>query len=113
MNPHSTAPPMPTAGIAFGRPLAKVVSSPVCGSTREILPAAPSVTYSAPSGPTVLPVAPCRPVTSRGAGGLTDGDGALSADGVIIATTAISSELPIRNRPILFIIFPPLYQRIF
>jgi hypothetical protein len=40
--------------------------------------------------------------------GLTDGGGALSADGVIIATRAISSELPIRNRPILFIIFSPV-----
>jgi hypothetical protein len=48
--------------------------------------------------------------------GLTDGGGALSADGVIIAIRAISSELPIRNRPIpfiIFIIFPPLCQRIF
>jgi len=45
--------------------------------------------------------------------GLTDGGGALSADGVIIAIRTISSELPIRNRPILFIIFPPLCQRIF
>ena len=63
MNATSIAPPMPM--IAFGRPLANVVISPVCGSTREILPAAPSVTYSAPPGPIVLPVAPCRPVTSR------------------------------------------------
>ena len=38
--------------------------SPVFGSTREILPAAPSVTYSAPPGPTVLPEPPSRPVTS-------------------------------------------------
>ena len=113
INATSIAPPMPTAGIAFGRPLAKVVRSPVCGSTREILPAAPSVTYSAPSGPTVLPEAPCRPVTSKVPAGLTDGGGALSADGMIIATRAISSELAITNRPILFIMFPPLCQRIF
>ena len=64
MNATSIAPPMPMIDV-FGRPLANVVFSPVWGSTREILPAAPSVTYSAPSGPMVLPVAPCRPVTSR------------------------------------------------
>ena len=39
--------------------------SPVCGSTREILPAAPSVTYSAPSGPMVLPLAPSSPIQTR------------------------------------------------
>src|SRR6266508_4841048 len=65
MNATSIAPPMPT--IDFGRPLANVVMSPVFGSTREIRPAAPSVTYSAPPGPMVLPVAPSRPVTSRAA----------------------------------------------
>jgi hypothetical protein len=42
MNATSMAPPMPT--IDSGRPLAKVVISPVLGSTREILPAALSVT---------------------------------------------------------------------
>ena len=47
--------------IDLGRPLANVVTSPVCGSTREMRPAAPSVTYSAPSGPTVLPDAPSSP----------------------------------------------------
>src|SRR5438034_6398759 len=73
---------------AGGRPLANVVFSPVCGSTREILPAAPSVTYSAPSGPTVLPMAPSRPVTNRVAVGPGHGDEALAADGVIIAITA-------------------------
>ena len=71
MNATSIAPPMPT--IAFGRPLANVVISPVCGSTREILPAAPSVTYSAPPGPMVLPEAPFRPVTSRVAVGSREG----------------------------------------
>ena len=51
--------------IDFGRPLANVVTAPVRGSTREILPAAPSVTYSAPPGPMALPEAPSRPATSR------------------------------------------------
>ena len=53
MNATSIAPPMPT--IEGGRPLANVVTCPVFGSTREILPAAPSVTYSAPPGPMLLP----------------------------------------------------------
>src|SRR6266496_4097003 len=67
MNATSIAPPMiapPMLMIAVGRPLANVVTSPVSGSTREILPTAPSVTYSAPSGPTVLPLALSRPVSS-------------------------------------------------
>src|SRR5438034_10273411 len=88
MNAMAIGPPIPIAGIAVGRPLAHVVFSPVCGSTREILPAAPSVTYSAPSGPMVLPMAPSRPVTSRVAVGPTHGDEALAADDVIIAITA-------------------------
>jgi hypothetical protein len=54
----STGPPKPAAGISFGSPLAYVVVAPVLGSTRVILPAAFSVTYSAPSGPTVLPEPP-------------------------------------------------------
>src|SRR5205809_2731842 len=80
MNATSIAPPMPMAGFDFGRPLANVVISPVSGSTREILPAAPSVTYSAPSGPMVLPFAPsAKPVTSRVAVGPPDGGAALDA----------------------------------
>src|SRR5690348_1629334 len=62
MNATSMAPPMPT--MKGGRPLANVVTCPVFGSTREILPAAPSVTNSAPPGPTVLPDPLARPVTS-------------------------------------------------
>src|SRR6266446_945355 len=86
--PTDDRPPM--LMIAVGRPLANVVTSPVSGSTREILPTAPSVTYSAPSGPTVLPLAlsrpVSRPVTSRVAvGGPGHGDEALAADDVIIA----------------------------
>src|SRR6266516_6539286 len=74
MNATSIAPPTDKPmGSLCGRPLANVVFSPVCGSTREILPATPSVTYSAPSGPTVLPVAPSRPVTSREAVGTWHG----------------------------------------
>ena len=54
-NATSIAPPMPTAGIAAGSPLAKVETAPVRASTRSTRPPGPSVTYSAPSGPTVLP----------------------------------------------------------
>src|SRR3954470_11894167 len=52
-NATSVAPP--TGAMRLGRQLAMVVLSPVSGATREILPATVSVTYSAPSGPTVLP----------------------------------------------------------
>src|SRR5215203_4080548 len=61
-NSTSMAPPKPIS--AFGRPLANGVTSPVFGSTRETLPAALSVTYSAPSGPTVLPEPPAKPATN-------------------------------------------------
>jgi hypothetical protein len=40
----------------FGNPLAYVVTRPLRRSMRNTLPALPSVTYSAPSGPIVLPV---------------------------------------------------------
>ena len=63
MNATSVVPPRPGM-IDPGRPLANVVISPVLGSTREILPTALSVTYSAPPGPTVLPEPPSRPVSS-------------------------------------------------
>ena len=71
MKATSIAPPMPnTCG---GRPSAKVVTSPLCRSTRSTLPALGSVTYSALSGPIVLPAANPLPnvasvVTSRPAG---------------------------------------------
>src|SRR5262245_27136483 len=64
MNATSIAPP---SGITCGgSQLANVVTVPVSGSTREIRPAAGSGTYNAPSGPTVLPEPPCRPVTQPG-----------------------------------------------
>src|SRR5206468_12746465 len=100
MNATSIAPPMPMAGFDFGRPLANVVISPVCGSTREILPAAPSVTYSAPPGPMVLPVAPSRPVTSRVALAPPDGGEALAADGMTIAIRAAANNRNFRSEPI-------------
>src|SRR5512132_4071981 len=86
MNATSVVPPMPM--IDSGRPLANVVISPVLGSTREILPAALSVTYSAPPGPTVLPEPPSRPVSNWVAAGTADGGAEFAADGVIIMTTA-------------------------
>src|SRR5215468_12111032 len=85
-NATSIAPPMET--IAFGRPLANVVLAPVLGSTRVIRPTAPSGTYSAPSGPTVLPMVPCRPEASRAALGAPDGGWALATDGAPIAIRA-------------------------
>src|SRR6185436_9690058 len=63
MNATSIAPPMPT--MKGGRPLANVVTCPVFGSTRDTLPAAPSVTNNAPPGPTVLPDPPARPLTNN------------------------------------------------
>src|SRR5437867_4327908 len=98
MNATSIAPPMPT--IDFGRPLANVVMSPVFGSTREILPAAPSVTFSAPPGPTVLPEPPSRPVSSWVALGSADGGAALAADGVIIPIRATANNNSFRWGPI-------------
>ena len=112
MNATSIAPPMPT--IDAGRPLANVVMSPVFGSTREILPAAPSVTYSAPPGPTVLPEPPSRPVTSCVGLGAPDGGAALAANGVIIAIRAAANNNsfrwePSRNGVLWFIGAPSLY----
>src|SRR2546430_17053969 len=96
MNATSIAPPMlepPMLRIAGGRPLANVVFSPVSGSTREILPAAPSVTYSAPSGPMVLPFAPsAKPVTSRVAVGAPAGGG--GAPGTQSAAEIIQNNTP-------------------
>src|SRR5262245_33240333 len=73
MNATSTTPPKGNPTIRFGKPLANVVISPVSGSTREILPAWASVTYSAPPGPRALPEPPCNPVTSSSAVGPSDG----------------------------------------
>src|SRR5439155_119453 len=98
----TSVPPMPT--IDFGRPLANVVITPVLGSTREILPAADSVTYSAPPGPTVLPEPPSRPVSSWVGLGAGDGGAALAADGVIAPTANRSSRTisrpPCRRVPV-------------
>src|SRR5215211_1615292 len=81
LNVTSVVPPKPM--IDFGRPLANVVTSPVVGSTREILPAALSVTYSAPPGPTVLPEPPSRPACSSVGFGPAVGGAALAATGAI------------------------------
>src|SRR5262245_37059200 len=79
MNATSIAPPIPT--MESGKPLANGVTSPVFGSTREILPAAPSVTYNAPPGPMPLPEAPARPVTNWAA----------ADNGVIVPITVAAS----------------------
>src|SRR5829696_6648435 len=88
MNAMSIAPPRPM--IDVGRPLAYVVVAPVLGSTRVIRPAAVSVTYSARSGPMVLPEPPCRPVTSRYAVAFPEGGVALAADGTTNASSTRS-----------------------
>src|SRR5438067_2788842 len=82
-NATSTGPPMPR--IASGRPLANVVTAPVFGSTRETRPALPSVTYSAASGPTVLPRPPLRPETRRVAVGPRGGGCPPAAGGALAA----------------------------
>src|SRR5438067_2284875 len=79
----STGPPMPR--IAGGSPLANVVTAPVFGSMRETRPALPSVTYSAPSGPTVLPRPPLRPETRRVAVGPRGGGCPPAAGGALAA----------------------------
>src|SRR5262249_60135253 len=96
----SVAPPRPM--IDFGRPDAYVVVAPVCGSTRVILPAAVSVTYSAPSGPTVLPQPPCRPVTRRDAVAVPDGAAAIAADGTLTAINAANNTNSLRAKRIRF-----------
>src|SRR5688572_3826626 len=63
MNATSIGPPLPMPKSEAGRPLANVVTAPDSGSTREMLPVL-SVKYSAPSGPTVLPLPPSRPEAS-------------------------------------------------
>src|SRR3954447_17601904 len=49
------APPMPGGVFCSGSPEANVVTAPLRVSTRRTRPALPSVTYSARSGPMVLP----------------------------------------------------------
>src|SRR5688500_5124027 len=98
MNATSAAPPMPNSRV--DRPLANVVTSPVFGSTREILPAQPSVTYSARPGPTVLPEPPSRPVTSWVAVGPLDGGAAVAAAGVITPIRAATDNNSVRWEPI-------------
>src|SRR5262249_5579798 len=87
----------PVGRIALGRPLANVVIAPVSGSTREIRPALPSGTYSAPSGPTVLPTVPCKPEASRVAWGPPDVGEAPAADGVIVAIRTAAHNHSLRS----------------
>src|SRR5438067_8878165 len=64
MNATSITPPNGTPGVRPGSPVAYGVAFPVLGSMRVIWPIAPSATYSAPSGPIVPPIEPCRPEAS-------------------------------------------------
>ena len=66
MKATSTTPlPMKNgSGLRAGSPLAKSVTAPVFGSTRQMLPVSGAVTNNAPPGPTALPWSSSRPVTS-------------------------------------------------
>src|SRR5512144_3210911 len=99
MKATSIAPPMPTAAMDGGRPVANVVIAPVSRSTRRTRPALPSVTYSAPSGPTVLPEPqpPTHPDAANVASSRTVGVCgcrlALAADGAPTATKATTATI--------------------
>src|SRR5215469_3333302 len=96
MNATSVGPPRGnplTLISAFGSPLANVVTFPVWGSTREILPAWPSATYNAPSGPMVLPMGLSNP-EAKTDGGPRSG-GAQSAGRIppaVISAARISTK---------------------
>jgi hypothetical protein len=87
MKATSIAPPIPT--MKGGSPLANVVTSPVVGLTREILPTTPSVTNRSPPGPMVLPDPPSSPDTSSWGGW------AAKVDGAPFAIELISSGRPV------------------
>src|SRR5688572_648246 len=93
MNATSMAPPMPTMN--GGRPLANGVTCPVFGSTREILPAAPSVTNSAPPGPTVLPDPLAKPVTNNVAVGSAASRWPRVPNGIVAMRTAAPKEVSV------------------
>jgi hypothetical protein len=80
--------------------------APVLGSTRVILPAAVSVTYSALSGPMVLPEPPCRPLTRRDAVAFPDGCAAMAAVGATSASAAAHTSNP--GKILTRFTFPPL-----
>jgi hypothetical protein len=96
MNATSIAPPIPM--IALGRPLANVVFSPVWGSTREIVPTAPSVTYSAIIGADGAARGTLQACDQPVAVGPSHGGAALAADGVIIAIRAAANISKYRYR---------------
>lgn len=102
-NATSIAPPIPTSGIAAGKPLANVVTAPVRGFTRKTRPPGPSVTYSALSGPMVLPEPqpPAHPGAANAASSWPTGCLALAVPGMAAATTtAVSITSNARLRPI-------------
>src|SRR3954454_8767179 len=103
MNATSIAPPMSAS--ACGSPGTNVLVAPVRGSTRNTLPARPSVTYNAPSGPIVLPEP--QPDVQSGAANATSsrdtgGRGrcpaaALDATPVVDSPTAEATTSTVRN----------------
>src|SRR3954464_3251127 len=96
MKATSVAPPK-NGWTAGGSPVANVVTAPVLRSTRRTRPALPSVTYSARSGPIVLPEP--QPRTHPGAANVVSsravGAGAarfaLAVDGAAAATAATAA----------------------
>ena len=87
-----------------GRPLAKVVTAPVLGSTRRTRPPGPSVTYSALSGPTVLPEPhpPTQPGAAKVASSWTVGPFggfvAPAVEGMAAITTAATAISTVNAR---------------
>src|SRR5215207_11604623 len=110
-NTTSVAAPVGGPGVFGGRPLANVVIAPVSGSTRSTRPAGPSVTYSALSGPTVLPEpqATAQPGAANVASSCTTGgfEGfAALAEGTPAATIATAVPSTVKARLESMVVLP-------
>ena len=95
MKATSNTPPAPVTG----RPVANGDVAPVLVSTRTTWPPARSATYSAPSGPMVLPIGPASPVASSSAtgSGAEPGGAAFAAAGRSTAGTSATVMIAARN----------------
>ena len=101
----SATPPPMTPSICRGRPSAYVVTVPRRGSIRWIRPPVLSVTYRAPSGPTVLPdpqmsstQGPSTKVASSVTRGLPDSFAVAEAPGASRPTISASDMATVRLR---------------
>ena len=112
----SIAPPIPT--ICGGSPLPTTLAFPVRGLMRTSVPSLPLVTYSAPSGPTVLPLP--KPPSAVELITVTVGDAAIvvaptvAVGSTVVAVTRAASAIVCRTficLPLLFCPFIPLCQR--